>query len=151
MQKILLIALLVVGTMCSTDYCNFFKGFGASFAGDSCSVDLDNTCLASFDAVLQFEKIIMGDMNAFMQLVADVMKAYTAFMTSITNCKYVEYFTHFMANIYKIYAIILSHFVELQKDFICVIQAYTLMDFLKLGECFGHFWKVIMTSDSLAH
>ena len=151
MQKIVLVALLVVGTLCSSEYCNFFKGFGSSFAGDGCSVDLDNTCLASFDAMIQAQKIIMGDFNAFTILVADIMKAYTALMLSVTDCKYMEYWTHFMANFYKIYAIILNHFLELQKDFICVMQSYMTLDLFKMGECFGHFWKVIMTSDSLSH
>ncbi len=151
MQKILLVTLLVVGTLGSSDYCNFFKGFGSGFVGESCSIDLDNTCLASFDAMIQAQKIIMGDFNAFTILMADIMKAYAALTLSVTDCKYMEYWVHFMSNFYKIYFVILNHFVELQKDVICVFQSFMTMDLLKLGECTGHFWKVIMTSDLLSH
>ena len=135
--------------MCSVDYCGFFKGFGSNFAGDSCSADLNNCCLASVDAVDQIEKIFQGDMNAFVKLVADVMQAYTAFVSSVPNCKYEEYITHFIKNITKIYMIIIAHIGELQKDLACIVSAFHSEDFFQLGSCLGHFLKLILTSDKL--
>ena len=149
MQKILVVFLLAGVAMCGVEYCNFFKGFGSNFAGESCAADLNNCCTAGFDAVVQIEKIFQGDMNAFMKLVADVMQAYSTFMSSISNCKYEEYIMHFIKNITKIYMIIIAHIGELQKDLACVVTAYKDNDCFKLGSCIGHFLKLILTSDKL--
>ncbi len=149
MQKILALFLLAGIAMCGVEYCNFFKGFGMNFAGESCASDLNSCCSAGFDAIEQIKKIIGGDMNAFMKLVADVMQAYSNLVSSVTACKFEEYLMHFIKNITKIYTIIIAHLGELQKDLACVVSAFKEEDCFRLGGCIGHFLKIILASDKL--
>ena len=142
-MKIILVALLVIAVSAAPEYCGFFKGFGGSFSGPQCSSDLDKSCFSISDAIEQIKKIIGGDTNAFIILIADVTSAYNTLLKSIESCKYMEHFNKLMENIVKIYAIVIAHFAELKADAECIIESFPAQDWFKFGECLGDILKIL--------
>ena len=143
MQKIIIALLAITCVLAAPDYCSFFKAFGNSFVGAGCSSDLDTSCLSAVDAVEQLKKILGGDMNAYIALIADVTRAYSSIMNSVETCQYNAHINQLIANILKMYVIVMQHFGELKKDIECVIKAVPERDLAKAGECLGDFLKII--------
>ena len=147
MQKTILVALLAIAisAFAAPQHCDFFKGFGNSFVGPHCSSDLNTGCVSGFDAFEQIKKLLSGDNNALFSLIADLTSIYTAALSSVETCEYMPRVHQFMENIFKIYVIVMQHFIEFKKDFECVIEAYTKEECLKLGECLGDFLHILTT------
>ena len=147
MQKIIFVVLAItLATAFSAPaYCGFFKGFGNTFAGNSCSTDLDTGCNAAMDGFAQLQKILVGDTSAFTFLIADAMRAYSSAMSSVNTCAYEAHFANLMSNIFKIYVIVMQHFSELRTDAQCAVQSFFAEDYMKLGECVGDLLKILTT------
>ena len=140
-----LVLLLIVPLLLSEaiDPCGVLKGFGSSFAGESCSRNTNGICTSVLNIRIHIKMLINGNMDALYLLIQDLFTLYGNIMNSDITCRWISSFNQFIKNLPQLPFILITNYERIINDVKCINKSFKTEDSFQLGFCSGDIAKIL--------
>ena len=149
-MKSLLILLAIISICRCADpireaICETYRGWGEGFAGTECGVSTNTSCTAVLDVLPELVTFFITlDFTKIGALVQDIYRAVVETGKQFSVCKFFQYFIGFFPHVYRFFRDILTNWMKIQGDVLCVFQNWAIHDYYHSGLCLGNIWKIIL-------